>query len=303
MNKYLFIVIDQDVSDTVLTEALQLTKRQNTVVDILFLSAPVPKKYEHLKDDFISHHKEKLLKTIKNNTNNASSSIYGEFFVKVGKPFIKLIEEFLNENSNYSMIIKQMDRLQNKGKGYAPIDVSLIRKSPLPVLFLNEEIEYSDDVNKTVYVAIDPDTETKGLADLNIKLLEQADNLALANNSKLNIISCWHVEHEVFLRNSAFSNLPDESVDKIEQDTKEEHCKHLENLIEKVHLQSPYEIICKKGKADKIIPEQVNENENACLVMGTTGRSGLSGFLIGNTAENILRQIDCSLLTICPQKA
>jgi nucleotide-binding universal stress UspA family protein len=35
--------------------------------------------------------------------------------------------------------------------------------------------------------------------------------------------------------------------------------------------------------------------------MGTVARTGISGFIIGNTAENILQKIDCSLLALKPQ--
>ena len=37
------------------------------------------------------------------------------------------------------------------------------------------------------------------------------------------------------------------------------------------------------------------------IVMGTVGRTGISGFLIGNTAEKILNTVDCSVLTLKPE--
>jgi len=36
------------------------------------------------------------------------------------------------------------------------------------------------------------------------------------------------------------------------------------------------------------------------MIMGTVARTGIPGFFIGNTAESILSQIDCSVLTIKP---
>ncbi|MDH5473944.1 MAG: universal stress protein [Gammaproteobacteria bacterium] len=35
--------------------------------------------------------------------------------------------------------------------------------------------------------------------------------------------------------------------------------------------------------------------------MGTVGRTGISGFFIGNTADSVLRQVDCSILAIKPE--
>jgi nucleotide-binding universal stress UspA family protein len=36
------------------------------------------------------------------------------------------------------------------------------------------------------------------------------------------------------------------------------------------------------------------------IVMGTVARTGIPGFIMGNTAEAILNQIDCSVLAIKP---
>jgi nucleotide-binding universal stress UspA family protein len=44
------------------------------------------------------------------------------------------------------------------------------------------------------------------------------------------------------------------------------------------------------------------EREGAeLLVMGTVCRTGIPGFFIGNTAEMILGQVDCSVLTVKPK--
>ncbi len=37
------------------------------------------------------------------------------------------------------------------------------------------------------------------------------------------------------------------------------------------------------------------------LVMGTVCRTGVTGFLIGNTAEKVLNKVNCSVLTVKPE--
>ena len=49
-----------------------------------------------------------------------------------------------------------------------------------------------------------------------------------------------------------------------------------------------------------MIPELAAEKEVELIVMGTVSRTGVAGFLIGNTAEKILGQVDCSVLTVKP---
>ena len=44
----------------------------------------------------------------------------------------------------------------------------------------------------------------------------------------------------------------------------------------------------------------VKKEEVDLLVMGSVGRAGLAGVVVGNTAEKILRQVACSILVIKP---
>jgi nucleotide-binding universal stress UspA family protein len=35
--------------------------------------------------------------------------------------------------------------------------------------------------------------------------------------------------------------------------------------------------------------------------MGTVARTGISGFFIGNTAEDVLNQVNCSVMAVKPE--
>ncbi|WP_428995743.1 universal stress protein [Lamprobacter modestohalophilus] len=48
------------------------------------------------------------------------------------------------------------------------------------------------------------------------------------------------------------------------------------------------------------IPEAATALRADLVIIGTTGRSGLSGWLIGNTAETILGRLGCSVLIVPP---
>lgn len=56
-----------------------------------------------------------------------------------------------------------------------------------------------------------------------------------------------------------------------------------------------------KGEPEDLIPATITDTKIDILIMGTVARTGISGFIIGNTAENILQKIDCSLLALKPQ--
>ena len=56
-----------------------------------------------------------------------------------------------------------------------------------------------------------------------------------------------------------------------------------------------------EGDADAVIPEFAKTQNVDLLVMGTVCRIGIPGFFIGNTAEKILDEVDCSVLTVKPE--
>ena len=52
---------------------------------------------------------------------------------------------------------------------------------------------------------------------------------------------------------------------------------------------------------ERLILTAIEERQPDLVVMGTISRAGISGILVGNTAERILHKLDCSLLTIKPK--
>ncbi len=56
-----------------------------------------------------------------------------------------------------------------------------------------------------------------------------------------------------------------------------------------------------KGAPGDKIPELAQQLNVDLVVMGTVSRTGIEGFFIGNTAEKILHNVDCSVLTVKPE--
>ena len=61
------------------------------------------------------------------------------------------------------------------------------------------------------------------------------------------------------------------------------------------------QVVIAQGDPNHTIAEQVKLKNADLLVMGTLGRSGIPGMLIGNTAESALLQVNCAVLTIKPE--
>lgn len=56
-----------------------------------------------------------------------------------------------------------------------------------------------------------------------------------------------------------------------------------------------------KGAPGELISSAVEEWAVDLVVIGSVGRSGIPGLLIGNTAERVLNAVDCSVLTLKPE--
>ena len=54
------------------------------------------------------------------------------------------------------------------------------------------------------------------------------------------------------------------------------------------------------GDPKVVIPELVTKLDADVLAMGTVSRGGLGGLFIGNTAEEILNRVNCSVVTHRP---
>ena len=56
-----------------------------------------------------------------------------------------------------------------------------------------------------------------------------------------------------------------------------------------------------KGYPRKVIPQLAKSLDADLVVMGTVAHISLPGFFMGNTAEDILNQLDCSVLAVKPR--
>jgi len=73
--------------------------------------------------------------------------------------------------------------------------------------------------------------------------------------------------------------------------------KHLkDNNMERLNPQ--FHLV--EGDPEEVIQGMITDNKVELVVMGTVARSNLAGLLMGNTAENILNRLSCSVLAVKP---
>jgi nucleotide-binding universal stress UspA family protein len=96
--------------------------------------------------------------------------------------------------------------------------------------------------------------------------------------------------------------ISDRDVDHIVGQAMNRHARFLDQLIEKTPMSSvvPAKHLVRGRPADAII-DFVASHLIGLLVMGTVGRTGIPGLLIGNTAERVLGEVTCSVLALKPR--
>ena len=102
--------------------------------------------------------------------------------------------------------------------------------------------------------------------------------------------------------------MPEDKVDLYVEQVERECSDKLESLVtemsktigkEAVQYLKPRSHLV-KGLPSREIPLMAKKYDVDLIVMGTVGRIGLPGLFMGNTAESILEQVTCSVLTIKP---
>jgi len=142
---------------------------------------------------------------------------------------------------------------------------------------------------------------------MNRQILEMASSLVLAEFAELHIVHAWHAIGESAMQ-GAFMHASKEEIAAYVEQVRQQHEDSLDDLVREVssnlgedtmeYLKPRTHLV--KGWARKEIPALAKQIEVDLVVMGTVARTGVPGFIMGNTAETILNQIDCSVLAIKP---
>jgi universal stress protein E len=223
--------------------------------------------------------------------------------VLTGKRFLEVIRMVLSQS--FDLVVKPAEDPDWMDRLFGSDDMHLLRKCPCPVWLIKPSANIRF---KTVLAAvdIDPVNPMPAKQDLNRTILELAGSIALADNASLHLVHAWDASAEqTFLSQKGISA---ESVDAYVGKKKTLHENGLSTLgiaLKEWSKTSALKTIAPRlhliqGPAKKIIPQLANDLSADLVVMGTIARAGISGFIIGNTAEAVFYQQICSVLAVKP---
>jgi nucleotide-binding universal stress UspA family protein len=148
--------------------------------------------------------------------------------------------------------------------------------------------------------AVDPVGHTG--EGLNRLIMDLATSLSEREQARLHVVHVWRLEGESML-SSGRARIPKTKLQNMLESSESRHIDGVSNLLneygmvvgdDNVHLL--------KGDAVQSIAGLASELSTDLIVMGTIGRTGVSGLLIGNTAEDVLQTTHASVLTVKPRK-
>jgi universal stress protein E len=189
------------------------------------------------------------------------------------------------------------------------VDMRLIRACPCPVAVVGAH--RLEEGRRVTVAAVDlasaPEDEEAN-EELNAKIL----NLGLASlveqHTRLLVVHAWTLHGESIMRSPRARVKPEELSALLDRERASRR-QRLEELVENHRSRlsgsdaerfAP-EIHLVKGDPGSVIPSEAKRLNADLLVMGTIAKPRSTGFMIGNTAEKILHEIECSVVVAKPE--
>ncbi len=296
--KNILMYAGTEQNEAAISRAFELALENQAKLTLMETIKPLPRALGFMTDSadpeeiealIVKDHREKLLERASEYLN---TGVAIDAIVNIGDPAVEITRQVMRDQ--HDLVIKTANGLSVAGSLFGGVSKSLMRICPCPIWILKPEIHGDFD---QVVAAIDVEASDKTHQDLNQNILELAFSIAQRENAKLHIVAAWDLWMEHALRRRAGNAEVDAAL--------LTHRERVSRAVDEL-LQAPsasttnVEVHLIQGTPARVIRRVVEEVKADLLVMGTVCRTSVSGFLIGNTAETVVNDIDCSLLALKP---
>lgn len=216
--------------------------------------------------------------------------------VACGKPSIEIVRAVLRRRHDL-VVIAGSARKGLKGRIFGSTGMRLMRKCPCPVWVVNAP---PNTRFKRVLAAVDPDPADPVRDGLDARILGLAASLAELYGGELHVVHAWQPIADALLHTWGTGS-PDGEAGARAATVGPDHQRLLDELLDRCGIAPA---ACRRhlveGDPAALIPEVAATEGIDLIVMGTVARTGLQGYLIGNTAETVLRHVTCSVMAVKP---
>ena len=284
-----------------LRAAAELATTNNSHLTILDVIPPLPRFRKTVEvEGRVIDVEEALLQDRTERLRQMAAEVHAtenaQVLVKIGEPFVEVIRHVLAHDNDLVMV-GCCEMANGEAPEFGSGVMHLLRKCPVPVWVMRPTRAHK--LRSLALVDPDPgDPVRDGLNDL---VMELATSLTAREGAVLHVGHAWSLMGESALRASPYVGLPGEVVDVMIGSAEATHREHIDALVEQYRVaEFGGSVHVVAGDAGKVLPRLAESLDIGLIVMGTVARTGLSGLIMGNTAETILRSVRCSVLAVKP---
>jgi universal stress protein E len=217
--------------------------------------------------------------------------------VLFGKPFAEIIRTVIRRNCD--LVVKTASGgggIRERLLGSTALH--LMRKCPCPVLVVNPKRRLPFT---RILVPIDVRPGDESANTVNAKIMEIALSLAKLEGSELHLLHAWQPYGGTLLT-SGRTRIPRDVVREYLRSTEKAHKDRFEEFLEGYSFDDlNHRIHFVRGEPGTLIPQLASRHRVNLVVMGTITNLSFAGYLIGSTAEEVLLELKCSMLTAKPE--
>jgi nucleotide-binding universal stress UspA family protein len=226
-----------------------------------------------------------------------------------GKLFLEVVREVLEHK--HDLVMKCVGDDAPRVGLFGSDDLHLLRKCPCP-LWLGRPPDALNYRRVLAAVDVEPLATPKEQAQqraLNSAILDLAAMLATSEFAELHVAHVWAALGEPILRGGMIATPAETKIDAYIDAERRRHGQALEQALADLEVRIGTSAMgwlqpvrhLPKGSPREQLPALAARIDADILVLGTVGRSGVSGLLIGNTAEAVLQRLDCAVLAVKPE--
>lgn len=285
-----------------LAEANQARLTVTTVLPLARIARLVPAA-EPGEDDLMQALTREHLEGLRRLTASCAERLEVRHEVLFGTGFIEVIRLVLTRG--HDLLVKTAENPSFIQRLFGSNDMQLLRECPCPV-WLTHPDEKADYESIVASVDFDADIPGEHEAELNARIIELASAVALSDPADLHVVHVWDAPAEMMLRHWSSNPVVDgASYAQAVRSASEKGMQQLAGSLRSLLGDEAYEYLAPdyhlvRGNPSTMIPTMAHQLDADLVVMGTVGRTGIAGLFIGNTAEMVLEQVQCSVLAIKP---
>ncbi|MCU4653038.1 universal stress protein [Roseibacterium sp. SDUM158016] len=302
----LAVLTEDSLAEVALERAVHLAKVNSaalTLVDAVetapgeiarVLGVLTGSKGPEVEEDVLAYHRARLTKFAQT---ARSEGVEVSEAVLQGVPFVEVIRMVLREG--HDIVIKGATAAAH-GRGVLKgVDLHLLRKCPCPVWMM---MGPGDGHFDRILAAVDPGPREDPARDrLDRLVLDLATSLAARENAEVHAAHAWYLQAEHALRHGRYTSGKQGEVDRLVERERAEAAARLTALLDDYPQIPEAHRHLLKGNPGEVIAEFADAEGVDLVVMGTVGRTGIAGFVMGNTAETILGAVKCAVIAVKPE--